>query len=195
LEAVQQGASQVSGSDYEQLLAALPFLAKAKLPAEVLAELAKTARVRTYRAADEIVVQRRYGTSMFVLVSGKVHMTSMTPARDRFVPVATLAQPGEIFGEDALLGRGERMTTASAVTDVVALEIEKHRFDLLARRYPTRSNRSITAGRSRPRCARTRTSRASRSRRSRRSRWRQTCGCSRGANCSRATAICRARSC
>ncbi|MEO8699081.1 MAG: cyclic nucleotide-binding domain-containing protein [Kofleriaceae bacterium] len=90
--------------------------------------------VRQLPAGTDIVVQRQYGHAMFVLMQGSVVVHAIGPD-DVSVTLGRLARPGDFFGEAALLGRGERTATCTAETDIQLLEIEKHRFDLLTRRY------------------------------------------------------------
>lgn len=120
------------GTAFASFLARLPFLTD--VPAEDLAAFAATVIPRTLSAGADVVVQRQYGHSMFVLLSGSltVHVISED---DEIVRVGRFDQAGQYFGEAALLGRGERTATVTAETTVQLLEIEKHRFDLLCRRY------------------------------------------------------------
>src|ERR1043165_6024206 len=71
---------------------------------------------------------------MFVIVSGAVAIRAIG-ADDNVVELGPLERPGELFGEAVRLGRGERTATVTALTPVMLLEIEKHRFDLLTRRH------------------------------------------------------------
>jgi Fe-S-cluster-containing dehydrogenase component/CRP-like cAMP-binding protein len=115
-----------------QFLAQLPFFGG--VSPEDLATFANTVLVRQLPAGTDIVVQRQYGHAMFVLMSGAVVIHLNTNDETR-VTLGRLDRPGDFFGEAALLGRGERTATVTSETPVVLLEIEKHRFDLLCRRY------------------------------------------------------------
>jgi CRP-like cAMP-binding protein/Fe-S-cluster-containing dehydrogenase component len=130
--ATTSGADSATGAAYAPFLAGLPFLAG--VPAEDLAAFATTVLLRRLDAGTDVVVQRHYGHSMFVVLSGAltVHVIG---ADDNRVRLGRFERPGEYFGEAALLGRGERTATVTADTDVALLEIEKHRFDLLSRRH------------------------------------------------------------
>ena len=122
----------VTGAAYTAFLAQLPFLGG--VPPEDLASFANTVLVRRYPAETDVVVQRQYGHSMFVLLDGAVAIHAVGADGDR-VRLGQLFRPGDFFGEAALLGRGERTATVTAETPVTLLEIEKHRFDLLTRRH------------------------------------------------------------
>lgn len=127
-----QGDAPVTGAAYTAFLAQLPFLGG--VPAEDLSAFANTVLVRQYPANHDIVVQRQYGHSMFVLMNGAVYVHAIGADGDS-VRLGQLFRPGDFFGEAALLGRGERTATVTAETPVTLLEIEKHRFDLLTRRH------------------------------------------------------------
>ncbi|HLL21298.1 MAG TPA: cyclic nucleotide-binding domain-containing protein [Kofleriaceae bacterium] len=127
-----QGDAAVTGAAYTAFLGQLPFFGG--VPAEDLTAFANTVLVRQHPANTDIVVQRQYGHSMFVLMNGAVCIHAVGADGDD-VPLGRLFRPGDFFGEAALLGRGERTATVTSETPVTLLEIEKHRFDLLTRRH------------------------------------------------------------
>jgi Fe-S-cluster-containing dehydrogenase component/CRP-like cAMP-binding protein len=124
-------ATGVTGGDYTTFLAALPFFAG--VPADDVAAFAQTVLVRHLAADQDVVVQRTYGHSMYVLVSGSVAIHA-TDNEDNDLTLGRLQRPGDFFGEAALLGRGERTATVTTDAKTCLLEIEKHRFDIFARR-------------------------------------------------------------
>ncbi|HWU90750.1 MAG TPA: cyclic nucleotide-binding domain-containing protein [Kofleriaceae bacterium] len=130
--ATSGGDAPVTGAAYTSFLAQLPFFVG--VPPEDLAAFANTVLVRQLPVGTDVVVQRQYGHAMFVLMSGAVVVHAIGPD-DEPVTLGRLARPGDFFGEAALLGRGERTATVTAETEIMLLEIEKHRFDLLTRRY------------------------------------------------------------
>ncbi|MBP9087737.1 MAG: cyclic nucleotide-binding domain-containing protein [Kofleriaceae bacterium] len=125
-------AAQVTGVGYGEFLAGLPFFAG--IPAEEIAAFAQNVLVRNFPADHDIIVQRTYGHSMFVLISGAVDVHA-TDGQDNQLRLGRIDRPGDFFGEAALLGRGERTATVTSAVDVCLLEIEKHRFDLFSRRH------------------------------------------------------------
>nr|HEX4318958.1 cyclic nucleotide-binding domain-containing protein [Kofleriaceae bacterium] len=127
------GGAQVTGASYLEFLSQLAFLKP--ISHEDLAAFANTVLVRQFTAGQDIVVQRQYGHAMFVLVSGAVGV-SVIGNDDKSVKLGVLQNVGDYFGEAALLGRGERTATVTAENNVTLLEFEKHRFDLICRRYP-----------------------------------------------------------
>ncbi len=131
--AVGGTAQQVTGASYLEFLSQLAFLKP--ISHEDLTAFANTVLVRHFTPGQDIVVQRQYGHAMFVLVTGSVGV-SVIGSDDKSVKLGTLKNVGDYFGEAALLGRGERTATVTAETEVTLLEFEKHRFDLICRRYP-----------------------------------------------------------
>ena len=120
-----------SQSAYINLLGQVPFLTQ--VPAEDLATLAEHSVVRHYEAGQSIVVQGAFGHSMFVLVQGA--LTIRAAGDDgALLDLGRLDRPGDFFGEVALLGRGVRSATVFGDSPTILLEIEKNRFDRLARR-------------------------------------------------------------
>jgi Fe-S-cluster-containing dehydrogenase component/CRP-like cAMP-binding protein len=113
-------------------LSQVPFLTR--VPHEDLEPLAQSAVVRRYGPGASVVVQGEFGHSMFLLIEGAlgIHATSDEGVR---LDLGRLEKPGDFFGEVALLGRGVRSATVVTQGDTVLLEIEKNRFDLLARRH------------------------------------------------------------
>ncbi len=126
------GDAPVTGAAYSSFLAQLPFLVG--VPPDELVQFSNLVFVRQLASGTDIVVQRQYGHSMFVLMSGAVVVTAIG-GDDNPIQLGRMDRPGDFFGEAALLGRGERTATVTAQTEVVLLEIEKHRFDLLNRRH------------------------------------------------------------
>lgn len=118
-------------SPHVQLLSQVPFLCEASQ--EELDLLATSSLIRNYSAWEKISTQDEFGHSMFILVSGQVSLEA-TRSDGITIALGGLTKGGDFFGEEALLGRGVRLATASAVTDTVLLEVEQRKFALLARR-------------------------------------------------------------
>ena len=106
----------------------------ALVPTEELEELIESSLVRSYQPGQAVVKQGDFGHSMFILMQGVVGISVASDGGERR-NVATLHVSGEFFGEFALLGRGQRSATVTCEQNTVLLEIEKRRFDLLARRH------------------------------------------------------------
>ena len=122
----------VTGAAYTQFLSQLPFFVG--VSPEDLASFAGYILVRQLPPNTDVVIQRQYGHALFVLMQGSVVVHAIGP-EGAPVTLGRIDRSGDFFGEAALLGRGERTATVTTETDCVLLEIEKHRFDLLTRRY------------------------------------------------------------
>ncbi len=105
-------------SDSERLLAGMDLFAD--VDARDRDELARKATHRTYKAGELIIHTGGGGHSLFVVISGKVHVTIEGGPKGQQV-VSTFGQ-GEIFGEMALLSHAHRTATVTAVGEVEALE-------------------------------------------------------------------------
>jgi CRP-like cAMP-binding protein/Fe-S-cluster-containing dehydrogenase component len=121
-----------STSAYVDFLGQVPFLTR--VPHEDLEPLAQTSVARRYRPGQTVVAQGEFGHSMFVLVSGALRVSARADDGSE-LDLGRLERPGEFFGEVALLGRGVRNATVVALAATELIEIEKNRFDLLARRH------------------------------------------------------------
>jgi Fe-S-cluster-containing dehydrogenase component len=130
--ATQAAEAPITGAAYLSFLSQLPFFVG--VSSDDMASFANYVLVRQLPPGTDVVVQRQYGHALFVLVQGAVVVHAIGPD-DVSVTLGRLNRPGDFFGEAALLGRGERTATVTAETEIVLLEIEKHRFDLLTRRY------------------------------------------------------------
>lgn len=115
-----------------EILRLVPFLTE--VPEEELEALWERSIVRKFSAGQKIISQDDFGHSMYIVLSGSVSICKRAENGAR-VPLATLEQAGKFFGEFALLGRGQRSATASAIQESELLEIEKRRFDILCRRH------------------------------------------------------------
>src|SRR5215216_7554770 len=85
-----------------------------ELDAEERNVLFARVRVRNYAAGDTIFLMGSPGDSMMALLSGSVRIS--VPSPDGKEIVLAILQPGEIFGEIALLDGKERTADASVVT-------------------------------------------------------------------------------
>lgn len=119
-------------TDCEQVLASVDLLAE--FPAEFVSELAKSARLASYRAGDVVVRQGEPATAFFVVTRGCLEVIRNESGLGDFV-AATL-EPGTFFGEMALLREGSRTATVRACEDAECLILEKAAFDAELRKDP-----------------------------------------------------------
>lgn len=94
----------------------------APLSAEEHAELARSTKIHTYSRGETIIRYEQEGDSMFVVDEGTVSVRIPT---DRGTTELAQLGPGSIFGEMALLTGEARTADVVAVTDVIAIEIDK----------------------------------------------------------------------
>jgi len=83
------------------------------------------------------------GESLFVVRTGEIELYIKDTAGQKIV--LTVASPGEIFGELALLDRGARTATAVALVDSQLLELDREDLLLLFQRTPAAALRLLAA--------------------------------------------------
>lgn len=125
-------AASSESSVHVELLSKVPFLTK--VSHENLEQLAAGAVVRNFGAHHTVVMQGKFGHSMFVMIAGSLSI-SATGEEGKQLFLGNLNQPGQFFGEVALLGRGVRSATVVTDTGTTLLEIEKNLFERIARRH------------------------------------------------------------
>jgi CRP/FNR family cyclic AMP-dependent transcriptional regulator len=104
-------------------------LSKADLDA-----LLSRARVEHYLAGQKIFEKGAPGRSMMAILSGSVRIS--TPSSTSRELVLAILQPGEVFGEIALLDGLERTADATAVADCELLVLERREFIPFLERRP-----------------------------------------------------------
>lgn len=96
--------------------------------------LAQIATERLYPQGVPLFVENMVGDSLLILGAGKVRLTSRNLAGQE-VPVGELG-PGDFLGELSLIQQGQRMCTATAASQVSALEIRHGDFQRLLAQKP-----------------------------------------------------------
>lgn len=101
-------------SDEAQSLARVPLFKR--LEAHELEHLAEEVDQVNYKAGETIFHEHDRGDALYVLEEGNVRIWVI----DEDVHEVTLAElkPGDFFGELAVLDRGERSSSATAITDI-----------------------------------------------------------------------------
>jgi CRP-like cAMP-binding protein len=95
------------------------------LPEDIDALLAR-ARIEQYPNGHLIFAKGSPGRSMMAVLSGSIRISTTSPS-GREVVLAIL-NPGEIFGEMALLDDGERTADATAIGDCELLVVDQREF-------------------------------------------------------------------
>ena len=89
--------------------------------------LAESSSDRLFAAGEQVVRQGDAGTSMFVILAGRVEVTVREAADGRAATLAILG-PGEHFGEMSLMTGAPRMATVTATEETRLLKIGKESF-------------------------------------------------------------------
>ena len=112
---------------YLEHLAAVPmFHACSKKELDLIARRAEEFR---FPAGEKIVVEGELGLEFYVIMEGSARVTR------RGVHLATL-EPGDFFGELALLDHARRNATVEAVTPLMAVVLARREFDGLLAEAP-----------------------------------------------------------
>lgn len=96
--------------------------------------LAAIATERHFPQGVPLFVESMVGDSMLILSAGRVRLTSKNKAGEE-IPVGEV-QTGDFLGELALIQQGQRMCTATALTQVSAWEIRHADFQRLLGQKP-----------------------------------------------------------
>src|SRR6185312_15344640 len=88
---------------------------------------------RTFAAGEVIFREDEAGTDAFLLQEGRVRLLKTIRNAERSLIVL---KPGDLFGESALLDAATRSSTAVALTDGVALALDRQTFRSLLTNYP-----------------------------------------------------------
>jgi CRP/FNR family transcriptional regulator, cyclic AMP receptor protein len=89
---------------------------------------------RAFPKGSALFLENRPGESLFILGDGTVRLSARSPAGEEVVLGDVGA--GEPLGELALLQKGDRLCTATALTDVTAVEIRHMDFLKLTAQKP-----------------------------------------------------------
>ena len=88
---------------------------------------------RTFAAGEVIFREEEAGTDAFLLQEGRVRLLKHVRNVERSLIVL---KPGDLFGESALVDSAVRSSTAVALTDGVALALDRQTFRSLLVNYP-----------------------------------------------------------
>jgi len=117
-------ASMIEARPLAETLSAIPLFAG--LDAAGMESLGREMRVRRFRRAEVIFHQGDPGDALFIVLSGAVKIVLPGESGDEAI-LATL-QPGDFFGELALLDGAPRSATAAALEPTETLVLPRDRF-------------------------------------------------------------------
>ena len=101
---------------------------------EALVEIVASTELRSYDEGDIIVTEGEPGSSLFLIVGGRVKVFARTDDGGN-LQLAEL-EPGDFFGEVSLLSGKLRTATITARTQVTAIELDRTSVDLIAENHP-----------------------------------------------------------
>ncbi|MEE8312538.1 MAG: Crp/Fnr family transcriptional regulator [Candidatus Binatia bacterium] len=104
------------------------------LPDEAVTQLAAETSRRSYPAGSLLVRKGEPGDSMLVVITGRVKITAVSPRGTELL--LNIIQPGQVFGEMALLDGLERCADATAMLDTEVLVLGRASFERFLRRSP-----------------------------------------------------------
>lgn len=126
-------------ADRRRLLAKVPLFAK--LDARELDALLTCTRVQRLPAKRELFHKGDEGSQVFVILEG--HARVVTSSADGSDVQFGIMDPGEVFGELALLGEGERTATVSAIEPCELLVIDRRDFLAFLKHQPDVANKLL----------------------------------------------------
>ena len=101
---------------------------------EALVEIVASTELRSYDQGDIIVTEGEPGSSLFLIVGGRVKVFTRTDDGGN-LQLAELG-PGDFFGEVSLLSGKPRTATITARTQVTAIELDRTSVDRIAENHP-----------------------------------------------------------
>ena len=96
------------------------------LPAADVERLAGYTRVRNFGANQTVFLKGDPATGMMVVIEGRVRIASISPEGKEVV--LNIINPGEVFGEIALIDGVERTAAATAMEETALLVMERRDF-------------------------------------------------------------------
>lgn len=119
-----------------------------EIPEDARARLVPAAKARIVTANEVVFNRGDTGDSLFVVTRGKVSINLELPQGSQ--EVSTL-QPGDFFGEIAMMTRAHRTATVTGVEETALLEFQADEILPLCRQYPKFKERIARAGATRSR--------------------------------------------
>jgi response regulator RpfG family c-di-GMP phosphodiesterase len=112
------------------------------LPRDALSDLASRAGRRQFRSGEIVFNEGDTGTSLFIVRRGLLKV--VRPTYDDRLVLARL-EPGQAFGELAVLNATPRSASVIAIEDCETIEIEKHDLDAVLDQYALATRRMLGA--------------------------------------------------
>lgn len=123
----------------EEILRKLDFLRNISLFEGIkksqLIHVLESLQERTYLKGETIFAQGDIGRALFIVLDGKIALSRLDPASQKPETIAEV-NPGEFFGEMALLEEMPRTATATAAEETRVFMLFKIKLDSLLFSYP-----------------------------------------------------------
>jgi CRP-like cAMP-binding protein len=104
------------------------------LSPEILGRIAALAAQRSYRSGDVVFMQGDPGDALYGVVKGKIRISAGTSVgKEIFL---NIMEPGDTFGEIALLDGGPRTASATAIENAELVLIRRDQFTAVLEREP-----------------------------------------------------------
>lgn len=104
------------------------------LDAEDLAQLTRRAHYQLYAGGEKVCVQGEPGSSFYIIKSGRLRVTAVNEMGETFLSAEM--NPGQYFGEMALLTGEPRSATVAAITDSELIRLGKEDLRFIIRGNP-----------------------------------------------------------
>jgi len=104
------------------------------LSPEELGKLVEVSHTKRVKARQEVFHKGDTGSQVYAIMSGKVRCVA--PSADGKEVVFDIMNPGEVFGEMALLDGGERSASIEAIEDCELLVLDRRDFLPFVERHP-----------------------------------------------------------
>jgi CRP/FNR family cyclic AMP-dependent transcriptional regulator len=104
------------------------------LSPEILGRIAELATQRSYLSGEVVFMQGDPGDALYAVLTGKIRISAGTSVgRELFL---NIMEPGDTFGEIALLDGGPRTASATAMNDSALVVIRRENFLRVLEREP-----------------------------------------------------------
>ncbi|MBF0523922.1 MAG: cyclic nucleotide-binding domain-containing protein [Deltaproteobacteria bacterium] len=91
----------------------------------ILTEILRLSKTRKYQAGERIIVEGTYDSRLHIMINGTVAVTK----QDEIITL--LDEPGDVFGELAIIDGDIRSASVKAVRDTICLEVDASFIDRL----------------------------------------------------------------
>ncbi|MBF0497358.1 MAG: cyclic nucleotide-binding domain-containing protein [Deltaproteobacteria bacterium] len=91
----------------------------------ILTEILRLSKTRKYQAGDIIILEETYDSRLHIMINGTVAVTKQNEI------ITLLDEPGDVFGELAIIDGDIRSASVKAVRDAVCLEVDASFIDRL----------------------------------------------------------------